>query len=128
MSTVESRIHGTLPYFVNKMFINYAVAVGCYDSCLSQKSNILTSACCPGCRTLPHSSHFKHHGCQSNPSDCLLSAENSATMTTSSNAEIWCRYLDANQHLLQGFNESSTSTYLTGVKYSSKPWGQPGWH
>ena len=43
--------------------------------CSLRPGSPLTSACCPGCRTLPHSSHLRHHGCQSNPRDCLRSAE-----------------------------------------------------
>lgn len=33
-----------------------------------------TSACWPGFKRFPHSSHLKHSGCQSYPNDCLRSA------------------------------------------------------
>lgn len=35
-----------------------------------------TSACWPGFKRFPHSSHLKHSGCQSYPNDCLRSARN----------------------------------------------------
>lgn len=34
-----------------------------------------TSACWPGFKRFPHSSHLKHAGCQSYPNDCLRSAK-----------------------------------------------------
>ena len=39
---------------------------------------LVTSTCCPGWRTFPHSSHRKHSLCQSLPNDVLLSAKNSS--------------------------------------------------
>ena len=41
----------------------------------------ITSACWPGLRRFPHSSHLKHSGCQSYPKDCLRSAAKNKTRT-----------------------------------------------
>jgi hypothetical protein len=51
-----------------------------------------TSACCPGCRTFPHSSQRRHCRCQSNPIDWRLSAANNY-MSCWYLTKLWSRIL-----------------------------------